>query len=111
MGDAFREIAPLCALDFYVHERCQRSGYGKRLFDAMLSREQIAPAKLGYDRPSPKYLSFLAKHYQLTKYHPQNNNFVVFDAYFNPEVDDGRRLDSRFEPERQNCRIAAGRVP
>merc|ERR1740121_2732870 len=23
--DAFREIEPLCALDFYVHERCQRS--------------------------------------------------------------------------------------
>merc|ERR1719188_1035940 len=73
---AFREIEPLCALDFYIHERCQRSGYGRRLFDAMLAREQIVPAKLGYDRPSPKYLSFLAKHYQLTKYKPQSNNFV-----------------------------------
>ena len=30
------ERTPLCLLDFYVHESKQRSGYGKRLFDAML---------------------------------------------------------------------------
>jgi alpha-tubulin N-acetyltransferase 1 len=30
------ERTPLCVLDFYVHESKQRSGYGKKLFDAML---------------------------------------------------------------------------
>jgi len=80
--DAFREIEPLCALDFYIHERCQRSGLGRRLFDAMLAREQLTPCELGYDRPSPKLLAFLRKHYGLSKYRPQNNNFVVFNRFF-----------------------------
>jgi len=30
------EMQPLCVLDFYVHESCQRRGYGKKLFDFML---------------------------------------------------------------------------
>ena len=30
------EITPLCALDFYVHESCQRTGFGKQLFAFML---------------------------------------------------------------------------
>lgn len=35
------ERTPLCVLDFYVHESKQRSGYGKRLFDAMLEVKRI----------------------------------------------------------------------
>lgn len=31
-----KEIEPLCVLDFYVHESCQRHGIGKRLFVYML---------------------------------------------------------------------------
>jgi len=80
--DAFREINPLCTLDFYVHETCQRTGYGRCLFDAMLSRERVSPGQLAYDRPSPKLLAFLAKHFKLTQFRPQGNNFVVFDDYF-----------------------------
>lgn len=30
------EVEPLCVLDFYVHESRQRSGCGKKLFEAML---------------------------------------------------------------------------
>lgn len=30
------ERTPVCVLDFYVHESKQRSGYGKKLFEAML---------------------------------------------------------------------------
>ena len=48
----------------------------------MLATEKIYPEKLGYDRPSPKLLAFCAKHYGLKKYVPQNNTFVVFDAYW-----------------------------
>eukprot|EP00930_Biecheleria_cincta_P008269 TRINITY_DN109683_c0_g1_i1.p1 TRINITY_DN109683_c0_g1~~TRINITY_DN109683_c0_g1_i1.p1 ORF type:complete len:400 (-),score=49.81 TRINITY_DN109683_c0_g1_i1:32-1231(-) len=80
--DALQEINPVCALDFYVHESCQRHGYGKLIFDTMLREERLIPAELAYDRPSPKLIGFLAKHFHLTEYRPQNNNFVVFDAYF-----------------------------
>ena len=33
---AQHEMQPLCILDFYVHESCQRRGYGKKLFEYML---------------------------------------------------------------------------
>ncbi len=48
----------------------------------MLVCEKIQPAKLAYDRPSPKLLAFLKKHYGLVDYVPQNNNFVVYNQYF-----------------------------
>mmetsp|Transcript_2638 Transcript_2638/g.8157 ORF Transcript_2638/g.8157 Transcript_2638/m.8157 type:complete len:397 (+) Transcript_2638:80-1270(+) len=82
VGDALREVNPLCALDFYVHESCQRSGYGRQLFDAMLRCEGLHAAQLAYDRPSPKLKGFLAKHYSLSRFRPQNNNYVIFDEYF-----------------------------
>ena len=34
------EIAPLCVLDFYVHESVQRKGVGKALFEKMLESEK-----------------------------------------------------------------------
>ena len=76
------EINPVCVLDFYVHESIQRSGVGRQLFEAMLRREALDPSDFGYDRPSPKLLGFLRKHYALVDYDPQPNNFVVFKVYF-----------------------------
>ena len=83
------EVSPQCVLDFYVHESQQRNGVGKvfyliikALFEKMLEFEKIEPHKLGYDRPSEKFINFLAKHYSLKNYIPQNNNFVVFNLYF-----------------------------
>jgi len=76
------EINPLCVLDFYTYESCQRKGYGKIMFSEMLSKEKIEPKKMGFDRPSPKFLNFLNKYYGLNNYVPQNNNFVVFKDYF-----------------------------
>ena len=76
------EINPLCVLDFYTYESCQRKGYGKIMFSEMLSKEKIEPKKMGFDRPSPKFLNFLNKYYGLYDYVPQNNNFVVFKDYF-----------------------------
>ena len=35
-GGVQREMEPLCVLDFYVCESCQRQGCGRMLFDAML---------------------------------------------------------------------------
>lgn len=80
--DAFREITPMCALDFYVHESCQRSGFGRRIFDEMLQGEGLRPSQMAYDRPSSKFTGFLRKHFNLTRFRPQNNNYVVFDDYF-----------------------------
>ncbi len=82
---AIKEISPLCVLDFYVHESVQRGGQGKQLFERMLKMEGVKPEKLAYDRPSEKLIGFLGKHYGLKRYVPQNNNYVVFNAYFESE--------------------------
>lgn len=96
MGN-IKELHPLCVLDFYVHESMQRMGVGKvmlnilsvclnellkELFEKMLQTENVSPAQLAYDRPSPKLIGFLKKHYGLMSYIPQNNNFVIFNQYF-----------------------------
>ncbi|KAK2829988.1 hypothetical protein Q5P01_017919 [Channa striata] len=76
------EAEPLCVLDFYVAENLQRHGYGLELFEFMLQHKNLEPVTMAYDRPSPKFLSFLAKHYCLTESVPQVNNFVVFEGFF-----------------------------
>lgn len=83
-NDGLVEINPMCVLDFYVVEGHQRSGLGSTLFRTMLAREGVSAERLAYDRPSPKLLGFLRKHFGLAKYMPQSNNFVVFDAYWSP---------------------------
>ncbi|CAE7897852.1 unnamed protein product [Symbiodinium sp. KB8] len=76
------DISPTCVLDFYVVEGHQRGGLGRRLFDTMLRCEHTSPERLAYDRPSPKLIGFLRRHYGLAPYQPQANHFVVFDAYW-----------------------------
>jgi alpha-tubulin N-acetyltransferase 1 len=83
---AVQRLEPLCVLDFYVHESRQRGGIGRRLFEAMLAAERAEPHRLGFDRPSHKFLSFLHRHYGLVKYTPQVNGFVVFKQYFAPRT-------------------------
>ncbi|KAB0796250.1 hypothetical protein PPYR_10311 [Photinus pyralis] len=78
-------VSPPCVLDFYVHESRQRTGLGKQLFEHMLKKESVEPAKLAIDRPSEKLLSFMTKHYGLEAPMRQMNNYVVFDGFF-PEV-------------------------
>lgn len=65
------EAEPLCILDFYICENMQRHGYGLQLFDFMLQHKDVEPVLMAYDRPSPKLLSFLSKHYNLTQSIPQ----------------------------------------
>ena len=76
-----KEMNPLCVLDIYTYEGCQRKGYGKEIYTAMIKAEKTEPRKLGYDRPSFKFLNFLKKYYNLEEYVPQNNNFVVFNDF------------------------------
>jgi hypothetical protein len=77
------QISPLCVLDFYVNESCQRNGFGKEIFEFMLSNEPdlAGPHKLAYDRPSSKLRGFLQKHYRLHKIIPQANNFLIFQEF------------------------------
>ncbi|XP_077599532.1 alpha-tubulin N-acetyltransferase 1 isoform X5 [Stigmatopora nigra] len=77
-----KEAEPLCVLDFFISENLQRNGYGLQLFNFMLQHKSLDPVLMAYDRPSPKLLSFLAKHYRLTQIVPQVNHFVVFDGFF-----------------------------
>nr|XP_014095878.2 alpha-tubulin N-acetyltransferase 1-like [Bactrocera oleae] len=71
-----------CILDFYVHDKRQRSGLGKKLFQTMLSEEKWEPVKCSVDRPSEKLLGFLKKHYGLERVIPQANHFVLYDGFF-----------------------------
>lgn len=91
-----KEMNPLCVLDFYTYEGCQRKGYGKEIYTAMIKAEKTEPRKLGYDRPSFKFLNFLKKYYNLEEFVPQNNNFVVFNDYFlvkeEPKVYQGKKF-------------------
>ncbi|XP_071821019.1 uncharacterized protein [Apostichopus japonicus] len=81
------EMKPMCILDFYVHESCQRRGYGKQLFQHMLNAESIEPQHFAIDRPSKKFTSFLMKHYRLRATIPQVNNFVIFEGFFKNQPD------------------------
>jgi len=103
--DAFKEVNPLCVLDFYVHESCQRGGIGKRLFDTMLEQEGASPAQLAYDRPSPKLLAFLRKHCGLSRFQPQNNNFVIFDEYFSRGSGSAESRGSRSSSTRRSIGV------
>lgn len=35
-GNQMKEMNPICVLDFYIHESCQRMGLGKILFEHFL---------------------------------------------------------------------------
>jgi alpha-tubulin N-acetyltransferase 1 len=76
------EMNPLCLLDFYVVEEHQRGGHGKVLYEKMLEVEQKQPSHLAIDRPSQKLLNFMARHYGLQHYVPQNNNYVIYNQFF-----------------------------
>ena len=52
------------------------------IFEYMINCEAVRPEKLAYDRPSEKLIAFLGRHYDLKNYVPQNNNYVVFQKYF-----------------------------
>ena len=48
----------------------------------MLNFENISAKLIAYDRPSPKLIGFLKKHFELGSYTSQNNNFLLFNEYF-----------------------------
>lgn len=72
-----QEMDALCCLDFYTHESTQRRGVGLTLFRAMEQYYGIKAEGWAFDKPSPKLLGFLRKHYSITGMRPQTNNFLM----------------------------------
>eukprot|EP00873_Tetraselmis_striata_P009869 jgi/Tetstr1/430133/TSEL_019966.t1 len=107
---SYSEITPLCVLDFYVHESCQRVGLGGQLMSAMLHDVKLPPHAFGYDRPSPKLMHFLKKHYGLADYVPQSNNFVVFRQYFS-NLSAARRTHNEQGTAASGCTSATRHPP
>ena len=93
-------VSPTCVLDFYVHEGSRRIGLGRALFERMLEGEaHVGRAHaLAYDRPSPKLLGFLRKHYGLSSYVPQGNTFVLFDKFWTERDAEARAGNLRRRP-------------
>jgi len=98
-GKVHNFLQCICLLDFYVLESCQRRGYGKQMFEAFLDMlhqqandkrpksgvVQIDPCTLAYDRPSPKLLAFIAKHYNLQHPDLQPNRYTIFEGFQLPK--------------------------
>ncbi|TPX39211.1 hypothetical protein SeMB42_g06405 [Synchytrium endobioticum] len=80
-----QKTTPLCVLDFYVHESCQRKGYGKLLFDVMLKHERTHATQLAIDRPSQKMMAFLSRHY-FNDFLFQANKYVISRQFFPPQL-------------------------
>ena len=87
----------LCLLDFFVHPSTQRKGYGKKLIDKMLETEHKEMKDIPIDKPSPLCLSFMKKHFGLTQFTPQSNNYVIFEQFWE-EQDKGRNDDDPYDP-------------
>jgi alpha-tubulin N-acetyltransferase 1 len=85
---AQHEKSVMCLLDFFTFPICQRKGYGKRMIDAMLRDCRLQMRQVPIDRPSSLCLSFMKKHFGLSTYLPQANNFVVFDDFWGDETND-----------------------
>lgn len=68
----------------------------------MLQVEGKQALELGYDRPSPKLLGFLAKHYKLRNYSPQSNNFVVYEEYFKQQQSGGGTTKKNVTGRKEN---------
>ena len=72
----------LCLLDFYVSEEIQRNGLGLMLFNRFLiSSNTIDPCKIAYDRPSPKLLAFLTKHFNMKNPDAQPNKYTIYEGF------------------------------
>ena len=81
----YHERKTLCVLDFYVYDTELRKGLGKEIFDFMLKYKNVSPVELAYDRPTLRFLSFLKKNYGLEKYMTQENNFTIYEGFFDSE--------------------------
>lgn len=95
----------LCLLDFFTYPECQRRGYGKKMIDVMLKDNNLEMMQIPIDRPSSLCLSFMAKHFGLTEFLKQANNFVVFDQYWTSQKNMNDELPPALQFNRQTPRF------
>uniref|UniRef100_A0AC35TR18 Alpha-tubulin N-acetyltransferase n=1 Tax=Rhabditophanes sp. KR3021 TaxID=114890 RepID=A0AC35TR18_9BILA len=93
------ETTPLCVLDFYVHNTLQRQGNGHKLFEEMLKGENFEAKDIAIDKPSPSFLNFLNKFYNLNNPIWQSTNYVVFSQFF-----DGMEATHSYSVDREQKR-------
>ena len=93
----YHERKTLCVLDFYIYDTEQRSGLGREIFDYMLNYKNIEPGELAYDRPTLRFLSFLKRNYGLENFIAQENNFTIFDEFF--ESDRIRSNETQYDSD------------
>ena len=88
-----KEFNILCLLDFCVCPNSQRKGYGKILIDKMLETECKEMHQIPIDKPSPLCLSFMKKHFGLSRFVPQSNHYVVFDEFWmsSAQIEDSKQ--------------------
>ena len=86
------QSSPVCLLDFYVDDSMQRNGLGIALFRQMLDTlsadatvsslsAPITPKDIAYDRPSPKLIAFMRKHYNMINPDLQPNRFAIYEGF------------------------------
>ena len=81
----YHERKTLCVLDFYIYDTEQRTGIDREIFDFMLNYKNINPGELAYDSPTLRFLAFLKRNYGLENFIAQENNFIIFDEFFESE--------------------------
>ena len=93
----YHERKTLCVLDFYIYDTEQRSNLGREIFDFMLNYKNIEPGELAYDRPTLRFLSFLKRNYGLENFITQENNFTIFEEFF--ESDRIRNNETQYDSD------------
>ena len=63
----------------------------------MIAEENSLPNKIAIDRPSFKLLKFMKKYFNLEEYVPQNNNFVIYDDFFNKNYQIPHQYQNKIE--------------
>ena len=93
-SSACQKCRPVCIMDFFVYDHCQRQGFGRALFDFMLmvctnssctmflQNQGIAAGQLAFDKPSQSLLNFLEKHYGMFDPVWQATNYAVYPEFF-----------------------------
>ena len=104
LSEAVRSIANSSCSITTVLLFVKKLNIKRNFVESLLIRFQVAhPRFLAIDRPSPKLLGFLRKHYSLTKVIHQVNNYVIFEGFFTD-----RPFDASPGPKR--ARIYMGKL-
>ena len=87
------ECNPLIVYDFFVYEDIRNKGIGIEIFNEMLKFEKKKVEEIAYENPSKDLIGFIFKYFGLKNYINQNNDFMVYEEFFN-NIDDNLAYDN-----------------